>query len=210
VRLLDPRTLAQVGDRPRHAQDAMDRATTELQPLGSRLEQRLTGGSQRLLPQLRAGESAVQWTLGAPSSLALARPQHAIADDRTRFRHRRAPQQLARRLTWNQDLEIDPVSDRSGQPGPIPLAIERGALANPAGVAGEAAGARVGRRYQDETARQHGVPAGAGHGQPPLLERLSQRLERIATELGDLVHEEHATVGASDFARSGRGETTAD
>src|SRR2546425_6475850 len=38
------------------------------------------------------------------------------------------------------------------------------------------------------------MPAGARHGQPSLLERLPQGLERVPPELRDFIHEQDPTV----------------
>ena len=146
----------------------------------------------------------------SPLLLTTPRPHHALADGRARFGAQVRAQELARRLSGDQDLQIDAIADRSGQSGPVALSLERRAFADSARVAGKTTGAGIGRRHQDEAGRQNGVPARAGHRQPPLFERLPEGLERVATEFRDLVHEEHATVRPGDFTGPGRGPAAAD
>jgi len=67
--------------------------------------------------------------------------------------------------------------------------------ARPLGVARQAAGARVHRRDNHAPRRQADAPGRARHQHLAVLDWHPQRLERRAVELGQLVHEEHATVG---------------
>src|SRR5204862_7833240 len=61
-------------------------------------------------------------------------------------------------------------------------------------------GARIRRRDEHEPAGQLDRMAGADDRDGPVLERLAQRLERVASELAELVEEEHAPVGEGDLA----------
>ncbi len=65
-----------------------------------------------------------------------------------------------------------------------------------------AAGAGVHRRDQREAGRERERARRAGDVDVAVLERLAERLERVAAELGQLVEEEHAVVREADLART--------
>ena len=51
--------------------------------------------------------------------------------------------------------------------------------------------------------REVADPARASHRDPTVLQRLTQRLEHVLLELGQLVEEEHPTVGERHLAGMG-------
>ena len=85
-------------------------------------------------------------------------------------------------------------SSNGGHPRAIALEHRRRARAARAVVAQPSA--RTGVHGGDKlyVGGKHGRAAAARDGQASLLERLAQRLERVAPELGQLVEEEHAAV----------------
>src|SRR5207248_9454958 len=87
------------------------------------------------------------------------------------------------------------IASRTREPGAMALALERRALAEPLRISSETTGAGIGRRHQDQAARQDRMAAGPRHRQPPVFRRLAQRLERIPPELGDLFHEQYPAMG---------------
>src|SRR5260370_39016511 len=93
LRLLDIGPFLQVGDGAGDTQHPVDRATTELQPLGGGLEQRLTGTIEGgIAPELRTGQRAVPWALWPPLPLASQRPHHSLAPHSARVSDDRGPQ----------------------------------------------------------------------------------------------------------------------
>ena len=98
-------------------------------------------------------------------------------------------------------LQIDAVPDRARQTGAVPLTLGRRALTRPLRVCGEAAGARIGSRHQDEAAWQNRMTARPRDRDPAFFQRLPQRFQRITPELGDLIQEQHAAMGAGDLTR---------
>jgi hypothetical protein len=164
LRLLDGIASLKVGDGSGDAHDSMDRATTELQPLGGGFQQRLALGIEGgVAAELRARERAVPRALWPALSLASPRGHHSVANVSARFSENGGPQQLAGRLPRHQHLQIDSVSYRAGQPGTVTLPLQRGALAKPTRVAGKATGARIRGGDQNEARREHCMPAGARH-----------------------------------------------
>jgi hypothetical protein len=144
--------------------------TAELQPLGGGLQQRLGGRVRgRVAPELRAGEGAVPRAVRPPLPLAATGSDDALANRGARFGRAIRAEQLAGWLPRDQDLQIDAITDRPSQPGAVSLALQRAALTDPARVAREATGARVGRRDHDEAAGEHGVATRARHRQASLL-----------------------------------------
>src|SRR6185503_2339518 len=67
-----------------------------------------------------------------------------------------------------------------------------------------AAAARVGRRDELETGGEVADAARARDRDPPVLERLAQRLEHVLLKLGQLIEEENPEVGERDLARMRR------
>ena len=122
-------------------------------------------------------------------------------DDRRRPRAprpRRAPSGATRGI---DDPEVDPVAKRTRDAPLVALGTQRRARARAIRRPGEPARARVHRGDQLEPRREDGRPAGPGDRHPPFLERLPERLEHVAIELGQLVEEEDALVGQRDLAR---------
>ena len=77
----------------------------------------------------------------------------------------------------------------------------RGSGQRPIRRPGVTARARVHRREQLEPRREPRRAPGAGDRDPPLLERLAERLEHVAVELRELVEEQHPVVGERHLAR---------
>src|SRR5438094_9517095 len=211
VRWFDIWSVAPVGDRAGDPEDPVDRATAQLRAIRGGLEQDAAGGVEHgVSPQLRPGQRPVERTLGAPAALAVAGLDDALPHGGAVFGDDLGPQQLAGGLPRHRDLQVDPIANRPGKPRPISLPLERRALTEASWVAGKTAGARVGRGDQDEATGQHGVAAGPRDSQLPFLQRLTKRLERIAAEFRDLIHEQDAPMGSRDLTRPRRRAATAD
>ena len=89
--------------------------------------------------------------------------------------------------------------------GPLILASVRAhplgrARAPAAPVAQPPAEARVHRADEEKARRERGLAVGARDGHDPVFERLTERFERRAAELCELVEKEHAVVGEADLA----------
>ena len=101
------------------------------------------------------------------------------------------------------DQQVHPVEQRPAQPPAVAAQIRLAAPA-PVADAGEPARARVGGGDEHEPRREHQRPLAAHDRHAPVLERLAQRVEARALELGELVEEQHAVVGERRLARPRR------
>ena len=93
-------------------------------------------------------------------------------------------------------------SERPRQLLPVRREPLRRAGALDGGIAARAARAHVHRPDELEASREERVPADARDRDHAVLERLPQRLENGARELGQLVEEQHAVMGERHLARS--------
>src|SRR5215470_3292612 len=101
-------------------------------------------------------------------------------------------------------MEVDAVEQRTGDASAVgPLLVRRA----PAPPRAWPAAARAGVHGRDELEPRGEAEraARAGDGDAAFLERLPQHLEDVASELGDLVEEEHAVVGEAHLAGSRHG-----
>ena len=114
--------------------------------------------------------------LPAPVQLGGARPRH-------RHHQVEAVEQRARELL----AEARQPCGRAGAAGRVALA---------------AAGAEVHRRDQLEAGREDRAAVGAGDADDAVLERLAQRLQHRALELGELVQQQHAAMRQARLARA--------
>ena len=111
------------------------------------------------------------------------------------------PDERARGDPRHRDPQVDPVAERARDPSLIALGYARraGARADPTmpakphghGFIAATSWNRAGKRRR---------PAGPGDRDAALLERLAERLEDVAIELGQLVEEQDALVGQRDLA----------
>jgi hypothetical protein len=103
-------------------------------------------------------------------------------------------------------VQVEPVGDGARQAGPIALGRRRATRAHAPTRAEPAARARVDEATsRNEAGSYDQAPADAPDADEAVLERLPQRLDRGALELGQLVEEQHAVVGQRDLARARRG-----
>ncbi|MEZ5978935.1 MAG: hypothetical protein R3F34_12020 [Planctomycetota bacterium] len=145
-------------------------------------------------------------------SLAHAQPRTVDADDARALR----PQDRVRRRSalarddvggpWRLELDtqVDAVEDRPREP--VPIAQHRAGRVAAAPRRVTEVAARTGVRGSDELEARGQLALGSRahdrHG--PRLERLSQRLDRLPSELRELVEEQDAEVRARDLAGDGR------
>jgi hypothetical protein len=95
----------------------------------------------------------------------------------------------------HRDPQVDPVPERAGHSVGVALDDTLRAAALPAVRARVATRARVHRRDELEPRGERRGPPDPRDRHPPLLERLSERLEHVPPELGELVEEQDAVVG---------------
>ena len=133
------------------------------------------------------GEADARGHLGG--SLALPGPRQLLAGD-----------------GGDVHVQVDAVEDGAGDAAPVAEQLLVAAQAGAARVAQEAARAGVHGGDQLELGRVADGAPGPGEDHVPLLERLAERLEHVAPELGQLVEEEDAPVGERDLAGARRGE----
>ena len=98
------------------------------------------------------------------------------------------------------DAEIDAVDERTRQPPLILGGAARAALAHEARLARHAAAARIHRRHQLHPRREGDMRIGPRHADIARFQRLAQRIEHRALELGQFVEEQHAEMGKADLA----------
>ena len=111
--------------------------------------------------------------------------------------------ELLRRRRIHGQGDVDPVGESAaelrhvtGDGGGMTLALAR--------VGSVAAGAGIRGRHQHEAAGEGDGARGPGDGDHALLERHPQGLQRVATELTELVEEEDAAMGPRHLTRARR------
>ena len=98
-------------------------------------------------------------------------------------------------------MQIEPIERAAAEPAPIGRASASSPqLHRVRAVAAVAARARIRRADEHRPRRERHGHAHAAHGDDAVLERLAQRLERGAPELGELVEEEHAVMREAHLA----------
>jgi hypothetical protein len=187
----DDRRAFEVRQGAGDAQYPVVAARRETQPLGRPGEQRTAGGlgASNLVEQC-----PVRLGIGADPAL---RRQPRIARGlpgagcRDPTRDRRAAlgggrqREVRRRYRTDIDVQVDAVEQRARQPA---LVVFRATRRSPASELRKmAAAARVHRRDQLKARRIGYVPLGTGDADPAGLQRLAQRFERGAVELGQFV-----------------------
>jgi hypothetical protein len=106
-------TASKIGNRPRHAQDAMHRTCAELQQVDRVLQHRLI---VRREPADGVGLRLVQPRVDATGALQLPRPRlhHALAHGVTGFTRRRVGTQFRRRQSRDFEMQVDAFEQRAG------------------------------------------------------------------------------------------------
>jgi hypothetical protein len=96
-------------------------------------------------------------------------------------------------------VEIDAVEQRPRNAGAVARHTAVVAPAIALAAMTPSAGTRIGSRDELEVGRKHAADACPGDGDAAILEHLAQRLKAATVELGQLVQEEHATMGQGDL-----------
>ena len=201
-----PALGGEVGDRPRHAARLSDRPSRQGETICRPREER--GRFRRELPQQfrrRRADGTVRPGNAPRVPRLLDRPAGVdpAPDRRGRFAARIAGPRFDRDRKHG-DREVDPVEEGSGKLSREPVEERRGAPADLPGVARVAARARVGRRQQQEPAREPVPMSGSRDPDLSRLDRLPERLPDLGAEFGEFVEEKHTAVGEGDLARPGR------
>ena len=105
-----------------------------------------------------------------------------------------APHQLVFREPRHAQPQVDPVEQRTGELLPVLVHTIGPAAAVATRIALEPARARIRGSDQGEPSRELDRAHRPGHDDAAILERLPQSLDRVATELGELVEEQHAVM----------------
>src|SRR5690606_12682446 len=100
------------------------------------------------------------------------------------------------------DVQIDAVEQGTREATDVAASFAGSALAGPARIGPVAAGTRVHGGHDQGTRGEGRLGLRAHDPHTPLFQRLAERLEHPATELGELVQEEHAVVREAHFPRS--------
>lgn len=141
--------------------------------------------------QRRAGNAGVEDSLTLPSRLPAARIFHSHPGGAgLRPPHRQDAGQV---YGADIDHQVEPVAQGTRELALIASQNLRRAAAI-VGTTGPT-WARVGGRHQCEAGRQDASTAGAADPKPALLQRLAQRLEAVAPELGEFVEDKDAPMG---------------
>ena len=160
----------------------------EAQPFHGGLEQPARGGlGARLKIQVGRFEVGVPES-GAPRAAREGDSSSAVHALPNRLRRlAQALLEVRPRHRGHGDVQVDPVEQRPGELSPVTGALREIAAAGAHRVSREPAGARVHRRDEQEVARV-GIRAAHAHDRNALLfDRLADRLENVAPELGKLV-----------------------
>jgi len=132
-----------------------------------------------------------------PGCLTFACIDHALAG-LLRADARRICERIACRVLEARE-HVDPVEQRAAEAPSVAGEVGFAAAAQVT-RAGVAARAGVGRREEHEARRMDRAVACPGDRHASILQRLAQRLERVARELGELVEEQHAMMCEHDLA----------
>lgn len=140
MRAEDVGAAGEIGDRPRHSQNAMHRASRKLQQVDRVLQHRLVLGRE---PADGIGLRLVEPGVDAAGALLLPCPRlhHALAHGVTGFARRCVGAQLRRRQPWDFEVQVNAFEQRPGDLAAV--AQDRVGMAATAagGIAGPAAGA---------------------------------------------------------------------
>ena len=103
------------------------------------------------------------------------------------------------------DVEIDAVEQRSRELAAVAVDVPGGTDALRAGISKMAATAGVAGGDQGEAGRKGEPGLSPDDGDDAVLERLAQRFQRVAPELGQFVEEQHAAVSEADLSGARHG-----
>ena len=203
MRRVNPLALRQIRDRPRDPQGAVHRANGQAEARDGCFEKGEPGVIEStMLPKFLCREVRVAEPGRGRPSRRRAQPRRLDAPA-----HGRGVLAVARRAQLLPRQR--PPSSRAGR---CDRAAARRACARSGRaravrsaqdaprIAEEPAGARIHRGDEQHVARKDGGALRADDRDPALLERLADRLEHVAPELGQLVEKEDAPVGQRDFA----------
>lgn len=185
-----------IGDRPRNLQDAVVRSGRQAEAVHGGLHEGRTGFVDLAvladMARLHLG-IGVDAVVREPSLLDGAGAGHAVADRRRR---------LAKRIGGDLveldgryfDVDVDAVHERARDFGTVGLDLVRRAEALMERIAVEPALAGVHGRHQHQRRRIGERCDCARDRDLAILQRLAQRFEHIAFELGQFVQEQHPVV----------------
>ena len=198
---LDVGGTCEVGDRARHPQDPVQRASRQLQAVHRALEQ---GGVAWCEPAMRIGLRLAHPCIGlfATGQLQVAGVHHPFAHRGARFAGRAVGAQCAGRQPRHLHVQVDAFEQRPGDASAIAADHLVVAQAAAGRVAGPAAGAGIHRRHQLEARRELAVARGPRDADAAGFQRLAQHFQRVPAPFRQLVEEQHAVMGQRDLAGS--------
>lgn len=187
----------EIGHGPRKAEDAVSAASRE--PTGRhRAVDELDTGEGRgvAAPQQGGGDGRVQRPGLDVESVSLALPgvSDACRYGRRRFDVEAIGGQLGPADRGNGSGDVDPISDRSGQPLSVPGPSRREAGALRVHAATSTARAWVGSEHQLKRRRITSIATGARDHHLAALQRLTARFEYGRMEFGYLVEKQDTPV----------------
>lgn len=109
-------------------------------------------------------------------------------------RHTRQHRELGAADPRDLNVQIHPIDERTGQTPRVTVLLGRGAVAGAPPIAAVTARAGIHRGDHHAAGGKRDRSVDARDRDLAFLDRLPQRLEHVASELGQLVEEEHAQV----------------
>lgn len=192
------RATGQVGNGARHLERAVGAAGRPAQACGG-----LVGEGQGLgrEAQVVVQGLALELVVGAPLALHGQRAglDHALAHGLAGFARARG-QQLLRGQGANFHMQVDAIQQRAADARLVARHLVGRAAAALHRRPPMAAGAGIHGRDELKARGKFAALGGSGDGDLAGLQRLAQRLQRTARELGKFIEEEHAVVGLRNLA----------
>ena len=152
-----------------------------------------------MLGYFARGKMRIRFALAR--ELALPRSLHTCTDDRARF-PARTTRELIRRNRRHFDVNVDPIEQRSRDASAVTSHLFGRAMAFARVVTEIPARARIHRGNQGKARWKRNAERRARDGDATVLQWLTQRLERAAWKLQQLVEEQDAVMREANFARA--------
>ena len=199
---LHSRAAGQVGNGARHLERAVGAAGRPAQACGG-----LVGEGQGLGREAQVVVQGLALELVVGAALALhgqrAGLDHALAHGLAGFARARG-QQLLRGQGADFHMQVDAVQQRAADARLVARHLVGRAAAALHRRSPMAAGAGIHGRDELEARGEFAALGGSGDGDLAGLQRLAQRLQRAACELGEFVQKQYSVMGLRDLARARR------
>src|SRR5450432_3273179 len=190
MRRADAFAFGQIGDRARHAKDAVIGARGQAESIQRAFEQAAIGSSKFAIALRFAVAQCGIWFAGA-LLLALTRGDDPGTHRRTGFAGSASRAEFAQRHARYFDLQVDAIEQGPGHARAIASHRFRWAAAAARDIAGVAARTRIHRRYELECGGEFGLARRTRNHNAPGFQRFTQHFEHAPIELGQFVQEQY-------------------